>query len=322
MWGALNKPAPRKDAAMAGRDVHQEVTDRIVEALEKGTAPWVKPWNGSAGLPVNATTNKAYNGVNVFLCWLTEGAMGYGTSRWLTFKQAKNAGGSVMKGEKGTGIVFFNWREYADKADPSKKKKIPLLRFYTVFNVGQCEGLSDKVMGKVTTGEELPESARLAHAEAWLGKVSTSMGIVPTRHGTRACYIPSMDEIRLPPFSSFVDAASAYSVEAHEFAHATGSEKRLKRDLSGSFGGESYAAEELVAEMTSAFVCAQLGLAGKLQHPEYIGNWIKVLKGNTRALFTAASLAKKAHAYLAEAAGEPLPGFTPKASDEDEEGDD
>lgn len=293
---------------MAGRDVHQEVTDRIVSALEAGTAPWVKPWNGSAGLPMNATTNKPYNGVNVFLLWLTEGAMGYGSSRWLTFKQAKAAGGSVMKGEKGTGIVFFNWREYADKANPDKKKKIPLLRFYTVFNVAQCEGLSDKVMGKVSAGDELPESARLAHAEAWLAKVSASMGITPTRHGARACYVPSLDEIRLPPFSSFVDAASAYSTEAHEFAHATGHEKRLKRDLSGMFGSETYAAEELVAEMTSAFVCAQLGLAGKLQHPEYIGNWIKVLKGSTRALFTAASLAKKAHAFLCEAAGEPLPG--------------
>lgn len=304
---------------MAGRDVHQEVTDRIVAALEAGTAPWVKPWNGSAGFPVNATTNKGYNGVNVFLLWLTEGAMGYGSSRWLTFKQAKAAGGSVRKGEKGTGIVFFNWREYEDKANPGKKKKIPLLRFYTVFNVDQCDGLSDKVMGKIATGDALPESARIERAERYLAAVSKSMGITPTRHGARACYIPSLDEIKLPPFASFVDAAAAYSTEAHEFAHATGHAKRLNRDLSGSFGSESYAAEELVAEMTSAFVCAQLGLAGKLQHPEYIGNWIKVLKGSNRALFTAASLAKRAHAYLAEAAGEPLPGFSPK-SDEDEGG--
>jgi antirestriction protein ArdC len=302
---------------MAGRDVHQEVTDRIVQALEAGTAPWVKPWNGSEGVPMNATTNKPYNGVNVFLCWLTEGAMGYSSSRWLTFKQAKGAGGSVKKGEKGTGIVFFNWREYADKANPDKKKKIPLLRFYTVFNVAQCEGLSDKVMGKASETPALPESERLAHAETWLAKVGASMGITPKREGNRACYVPSLDEVRLPPFASFVDAASAYATEAHEFAHATGSEKRLKRDLSGTFGGESYAAEELVAEMTSAFVCASLNLSGKLQHPEYIGNWIKVLKGNTRALFTAASLAKKAHAFLAEAAGQPLPGF--KKADEEEE---
>lgn len=303
---------------MAGRDVHQEVTDRIVAALEKGTAPWVKPWNGRAGLPVNATTNKPYNGVNVFLCWLTEGAMGYGMSRWLTFKQAQAAGGSVKRGEKGTGIVFFNWREYEDKAKPGTRKKIPLLRFYTVFNVAQCEGLSEKVMGSVQDDTALDESARLAHAEAWLGKVGASMGIVPKRGGYRACYIPSLDEIRLPTFAQFVDAASAYATEAHEFAHATGAEKRLKRDLSGTFGGESYAAEELVAEMTSAFVSAQLGLNGKLQHPEYIGNWIKVLKGNTRALFTAASLAKKAHGYLCEAAGEPLTS-TAKVDEESED---
>jgi antirestriction protein ArdC len=293
---------------MAGnaRDVHQEVTDRIVAALEAGTAPWVKPWNGNAGLPMNATTNKAYNGVNVFLCWLQAGAMGYTSDRWLTYKQAQGVGGQVRAGEKGIGIVFFNWREYADKNNPDKKRKIPLLKFYTVFNVAQCDGLSDRVMGVIPEADKLPESARLANAEAWLGAVSTGMGIVPTRHGARACYIPGADEIRMPPFASFVDAASAYSTEAHEFAHATGHEKRLNRDLSGFFGSESYAAEELVAEMTSAFICADLGLSGKLQHPEYIGNWIKVLKGNTRALFTAASLAKKAHAYLAEKAGKPL----------------
>ena len=112
----------------AKRDVHQEVTDTIIKALEEGTAPWVKPWNASAGFPVNATTNKPYNGVNVFLLWLKESALGYKSSRWLTFKQAKKAGGSVMRGEKGTGIVFFNWLEKEDKKT-GEKKRIPLLRF-------------------------------------------------------------------------------------------------------------------------------------------------------------------------------------------------
>jgi len=117
----------------------------------------------------------------------------------------------------------------------------------------------------------------------------------------------------LPEFATFSDAAAAYSTEAHEFGHSTGHKSRLNRDLSGSFGGQEYAAEELVAELTSAFVCTQLGLKGNLQHPEYIGNWIKVLKGNKKAIFTAASLAKKAHAFLAEAGGEPLEAFKAEA---------
>lgn len=289
----------------ARRDVHQEVTDAILEALEKGTAPWVKPWNGSAGFPVNASTGRAYNGVNVFLLWMKEGALGYGSSRWLTFKQAKACGGSVKRGEKGTGIVFFN---FLKKTDPNtgKETSFPLLRFYTVFNVAQCEGLSEKAMGVKAQAEELPESARIEHAEQYFAAIHKSTGIVPERGGARACYIPSRDAIQLPEFASFKDAAAAYSTEAHEFGHATGAEKRLNRDLSGRFGSESYAAEELVAEMTSAFICASLGLDGMLQHPEYIGNWIKVLKSDKRAIFTAASLAKKAHAFLAEAAGEPL----------------
>lgn len=289
----------------AKRDVHQEVTDTIIKALEEGTAPWVKPWNGSAGFPVNASTGRAYNGVNVFLLWLKEAAMGYGVSRWLTFKQAKKEGGSVKRGEKGTGIVFFNWREFEDKKT-GEKKRIPFLRFYTVFNVAQCEGLNDKAMGKKAEAEALPESARIEHAETFFAAIHASTGITPKRGGARACYSPSLDTINLPEFASFKDAAAAYATEAHEFGHATGHKSRLDRDLSGGFGSEAYAAEELVAEMTSAFICAQLGLEGMLQHPEYIGNWIKVLKGNKRAIFTAASLAKKAHAFLADAAGEPL----------------
>jgi len=290
------------------RDIHQEVTDKILAALEAGTAPWVKPWNASAGFPVNASTNKAYNGVNVFLLWMKESAEGYTSSRWLTYKQAQKAKGQVRKGEKGTPIVFFNWREFDDKKT-GEKKRIPLLRYYTVFNVAQCDGLTDKVMGAVAEADKLPESARLAHAEEFFSKVHKATGIVPKRGGARACYSPSLDTILLPEFASFSDAAAAYSTEAHEFGHSTGHKSRLNRDLSGSFGGEEYAAEELVAELTSAFVCTQLGLKGNLQHPEYIGNWIKVLKGNKKAIFTAASLAKKAHAFLAEAGGEPLEAF-------------
>lgn len=296
------------------RDVHQEVTDRIIEeALSKGIAPWIKPWNAQGGFPVNASTNKPYNGVNVFLLYMTEAAMGYAASRWLTYKQAQKAKGQVRKGEKGTQIVFFKWSEFKDKADPTKTKRIPFLRYYTVFNVAQCDGLTEKAMGEVDESETLSDEDRIAHAEEFFGAIHKSTGITPSRGGAKAAYSPMLDRIVLPKFETFQDAASAYSTEAHEFGHATGHTSRLDRDLTGRFGGESYAAEELVAEMTSAFVCAQLGLTGKLQHPEYIANWIKILRGDKRAIFTAASLAKKAHAFLAEAAGEPLE--LPKAAE-------
>lgn len=298
--------------ATVKRDVHQEVTDAIIGALESGTAPWVKPWNGSAGFPVNASTSRPYNGVNVFLLWMKESAMGYASSRWLTFKQAKACKGSVRKGEKGTGIVFFNFLKKTDKKT-GEVSKFPLLRFYTVFNVAQCDGLNEKALGKIEEAEMLPESARIEHAETYFAAIHKSTGIVPERGGARACYVPSRDAIMLPEFASFKDASAAYSTEAHEFGHATGAKSRLDRDLSGRFGSESYAAEELVAEMTSAFICASLNLDGMLQHPEYIGNWIKVLKSDKRAVFTAASLAKKAHAFLADAAGEPLETYSAEA---------
>lgn len=288
----------------AKRDVHQEVTDTIVAALEAGTAPWVKPWNGTSdGIPCNASTGKRYNGVNVFLLWLKESALGYSHARWMTYKQAQSMGGQVRKGEKGTQIVFFKWSEFEDKDNPDKKKRIPFLRYYTVFNVDQIDDLPEKAYGKKIERNELTDADRIERAEAYFAAVHAGVGITPKRGGNRACYSPSLDEIRLPEFASFKDASAAYSTEAHEFAHATGHESRLKRDLGGFFGSESYAAEELVAEMTSAFICAELQLDGMLQHPEYIGNWIKVLKGNKRALFTAASLAKKAHAFLNEKAG-------------------
>ena len=295
------------------RDIHQEVTDTIVAALEAGTAPWVKPWNAEHGMPCNASTGRHYNGVNVFLLWMTANARGYASQRWLTFKQAKALGGSVRKGQNkangcgATPIVFFNWREHEDKAT-GKVKRFPLLRFYQVFNVEQCEGLPEKALGKIDEAERLSDEDRIANAESFFAELHKGMGMVPKRGGARACYSPSLDEIHLPAFESFKNPESAYSTEAHEFGHATGHSSRLDRDLSGTFGSADYAAEELVAEMTSAFVCAQLEIQGELQHPEYIANWIKKLRSDKRAVFTAASLAKKAHAFMAERAGQPLEG--------------
>jgi antirestriction protein ArdC len=297
---------------MARRDIHQEVTDSIVAALEEGVAPWVKPWNAEHGMPCNASTGRQYNGVNVFLLWLTAGARGYASNRWLTYKQATKLGGSVKKGQNkangcgATNIVFFNWREFKDKKDPSKITRIPFLRFYQVFNVEQCQDLPEKAMGVVDEADLLSDEDRIAGAEEFFATLHTGMGITPKRGGAKACYSPALDEIHLPEFESFKDAESAYSTEAHEFGHATGHESRLDRELSTHFGGSSYAAEELVAELTSAFVCSQLEIQGGLQHPEYIGHWIKVLKGNTMAIFTASSLAKKAHAFIAERGGKPL----------------
>jgi len=301
---------------MAGikRDVMQEMTDSFVAALEKGVGPWTKPWKGGAafGLPVNATTGKNYRGVNVFALWLASQAKGYTADRWLTFNQAKKAGGSVRKGEKSTAVVFWRFFEKTDEKT-GKDKKIPMARMYHVFNVAQCDGLPEKVMGVVAPSDALPESERLAHGERFFQKIGAKVNA-----GGAAFYAPATDEITMPSFGAFENGAAFYATLAHEHAHWTGHKDRLSRELATRFGSESYACEELIAEMASAFVGAHLGLpVEKLRHAEYLAHWVGVLKKDAKALTTFASAAQKAAEYLIEKAGEaPAPVKEDEGEDE------
>lgn len=277
----------------AKRDVYQEVTDRIIAELEAGTVPWVKPWAAAGNaMPHNALSGRAYNGVNVLLCWATQMHKGYTSNGWLTYKQAGALGGHVRKGEKGTAIVFwkFNKRTERNEDGTDKVVTIPMARVYTVFNVEQCEGLTLPAREMV----ELSEHERHEHAE----QLMSASGVAIRHGGDRAFYTPSHDYVQLPELGTFAEAAGYYATAMHELTHSTGHKSRCDRDLSGRFGTESYAAEELVAELGAAFLCAELGIAGDLRHAGYIDSWLRVLKQDKRAIFTAARLATQAADWL------------------------
>lgn len=293
------------------KDLYQEVTDRIVEALEGGVVPWVKPWDANqaagAGMPVNAATNRPYHGVNVMLLWMQEVTQGYSTSRWMTFKQAQAAGGAVRKGEKSTLAVFFkpierqktdrDGKPVTDEKGEPVMKTVPILRAFKLFNVDQIDDLEDRYRG-VPTGEA-PESTftPIEAAES----VLESSGALIRHGGNRAFYAPGPDYVQLPPKESFREEAGYYATALHELTHWTGHESRLVREgvvEMDHFGSERYAFEELVAELGAAFLCAEIGIQGDLRHEGYIGSWIRKLKEDKRAIFRAASQARKAAEFL------------------------
>ena len=273
------------------RDLYAEVTDRIVASLEQGVAPWVCPWrrDGEGGRPRNGSSGHVYRGINTILT----GMAGFGSSRWYTFKQAKDLDGSVGKGEKGTQVVYWRFIEPKgdDRHDDEKpSRKFPLLRCYTVFNAEQidwAEGSKHAV-----TVEDSDQRDDDDHED--VRKFVDTSGADVRHGGVRAYYDPNADYIRVPDARRFDGADDYFATVLHELAHWTGHASRLARDLTGRFGSDNYAAEELVAELTAAFLCADLSVAGKLQHAEYIGSWIKVLQGDKRAVFTAARMAQEA----------------------------
>lgn len=272
-------------------DIYQSITDRIIEQLEAGIAPWVKPWSGSSGQavePHNAVSGRVYNGVN----WLVLSCSDYQSSGWLTFKQALELGGNVRTGEKGTQIVFWQFNTIKDD-ETGKEKSIPFAKAYTVFNVAQCENL-DPAKLKLPT---LP-----VPGQTTANQLAANCGANVQHGGSRAFFQLGGDFIRLPSFDSFTHADHYQSTLAHELTHWTGHKSRLDRQFGSRFGTDDYAFEELVAELGSAFICASIGVSlNCLQHADYIGNWLKILRNDKRAIFTAASKAKQAAEYILSA---------------------
>lgn len=277
------------------RDLYKEVTDKIIEALETGVAPWVKPWRAGvagSGLPYNAATRKPYRGVNVPLLFMC-GAQ-YSSNGWMTYRQAQALGAHVRKGEKGALVVFFKPFRVVDRnATPDAsgnlpEKTIPLLRSYVVFNVDQIDGLPARIT-KPDTSTERPTHAV---ADAMLALATVKHG------GDSAFYAPGPDYIQLPQPAAFTSMGDYYAAALHELTYWTGHKDRCARDFTGRFGSEGYAREELVAEMGAAFLCATAGIDGRLQHAEYIANWLKVLRNDKRAVVIAASLAQRAADYV------------------------
>jgi len=286
----------------ASRDLYAEITDRIVEALERGVAPWVCPWrrDGEGGRPRNGASGHVYRGMNVVLTAMS----GFASSRWYTYRQARDLGGCVRKGEKGTQVIYWQFID----AKPAGKgndaggngagpnvRRIPFLKAYSVFNAEQIDWPSGSKHALVVPAScTADDDDNNAQVEAVIAASRAAI----IQQGTRAYYSPGEDRIVVPAKARFESSSAYFSTVLHELAHWTGHEGRLSRDLKGRFGTESYAAEELIAEMAAAFLCANLGIAGKLQHAEYIANWIKVLQGDKRAIFTAARLAQEAADYL------------------------
>jgi antirestriction protein ArdC len=277
------------------RDLYSEVTGRIVPELEAGAAPWIKPWSATPGAntPCNAVTSRPYSGCNVVLLWMAQAA-GYRTPRYLTFKQALELGGNVHRGEHGTKVYFVKQLQVADRnGEEGETRIVPMLREYRVFNVDQTEGLPDRIM---RAGDMKPRNpdARDATIDDFLACSGATI-----REGAgEAYYRPGEDCISLPAFAAFKSAATFYSTAFHELGHWTGNKSRLDRDLRNRFGEKAYAAEELVAELCAAFLCAEFSIDGGLRHAGYIQSWIGLLKADNRAFFTAASRAQAAADFL------------------------
>ncbi|TIX00698.1 zincin-like metallopeptidase domain-containing protein [Mesorhizobium sp.] len=282
-----------------GASLYQEITDRIIAELERGTVPWVKPW-GSAkaglGLPKNAASGRAYSGINILILWGAVIERGFPSQNWLTFRQALALGGNVRKGEHGTTIVHADRFVPKDekeraKADGDEPQAVPYLKRFTVFNVAQCDNLPDHLY---PAAEPLPEREIVPQAEALIHSCGADFRI----GGDRAFYMPGSDFLQVPPQPAFFHQIDYYRTCFHELGHWTGHPTRLARDLSGSFGSKAYAREELVAEIAAAFVCSSLGIEPTVRHADYIGSWLTVLREDNRAIFRAASHASKAADFL------------------------
>lgn len=268
-----------------------QVTKQIIQNLD-GAGRWSKPWqsvtNGEA--PHNGITGHAYTGFN----WLILSCMAsqYNTNQWVTYNQAKAAGGNVMKGEKGTQITYFKMIKREDK-ETGEDKLFPMLRIYTVFNADQCEGVAHKLKNYIIP--EAPKGGIFGFCEA--------VGADVRLGGDTACFLPSIDQIRMPAAESFSKREHFDSTLLHELTHWTGHASRLDRLKNDRFGSESYAFEELVAELGAAMAGSLLGLPYEgLQHAEYIKSWLKVLKSDPSHIYKAAKLAKKAVEFLADEA--------------------
>lgn len=305
------------------RDVAQEVTDQVREALEAGTAPWVRPWSTSGvGMPRNAGTGHVYRGINTLIATMAQGANGHSTPLYLSFDQARTGfgekyiaeverngeivqqvrwTGGVKKGAKSIPIVWYGTHTKKAKEDGEKDRTFRVMKHFNVFNIDDIAMTDEQRQALLVKNGFATVAPDPIERNAACEATIASTGAVIKFGGPGACYNPVTDEVYSPDPDCFVDGGAYYSTVFHELGHRTGHPKRLGRfDLSSGarFGSKDYAFEELVAELTSAFLCARHGVDGKLQHAEYIGHWIQKLKSDKNALFRAASLAREASEYI------------------------
>jgi antirestriction protein ArdC len=275
--------------------VFEIITEKILSHLDNGVIPWRKPWTGKAGIPRNLVTGKPYRGINLFLLM----AECYSSPYWLTFRQVQDKGGSIKKGEKSSLVIFWKFREVEEidkKTGEPEKKEIPMLRYYRIFNILQTEGM-DYPQPEASINHLEP----IAQAETLVEEYKDKPEI---RHGfLRACYAPSEDLIKMPALNSFFNPEEYYSTLFHECVHSTGSPKRLDRPTlteSQGFGSESYAQEELVAEMGAAFLCGISGISQTTieNSAAYIQGWRDTIAKDPKLVIMAAAQAQKAVSYI------------------------
>ncbi|CAN5599401.1 zincin-like metallopeptidase domain-containing protein [soil metagenome] len=292
-----NRSTP-PSGARAADPVYASVTARELASLSQGLVPWRWPWQETSGAPANALTGRPYRGVNVVLLGLAP----YQDHRWLTFRQCRELGGRVRKGERSTEVVFWKSYEVPSKEegqDPEEKRRgVPLLRLYRVFNVGQCEGL------------DLPDAAplRLARVHGRIPRAEATLRAMPDPptiwEGERsAWYSPKDDLVGVPGMGAFASADAFYATLFHEAGHATGHPRRLARPgicERAVYGTSDYSREELVAELASTFVCAAIGLDNSLleNSSAYVGGWLRALGNDARAVVVAFGQAQRAAEWV------------------------
>lgn len=276
-------------------DLYASITAEVIRQLEEGTPPWTRPWKddrarGVGMLPSNLVTRRLYSGSNVLLLWMAAMQRGFGGLQFCTYNQVNSIGAKVRKGERAVHVIFTKHVTRED-TETGEEKAGTIVKTYPVFHLSQLEGVPDKYLEP----QLLPDRAA-THSTAI--SLQRDSGVTTIHGANKAAYYPARDEIVMPNLAAFESEEAYWGVWCHEATHATGHKDRLERVYGKRFGDAGYAFEELVAELGSAFVCARLGIAPSFRSASYIASWLKVLKGDNRAIFSAASYAGHAADWL------------------------
>ncbi len=281
---------------MQTQELYQSVTNEVIRQLQEGVPPWVRPWRdsklkGIGMIPSNLVSGRLYSGGNILLLWLSASLRGFTSLQYCTYQQVCGMGGAkVRKGEKATHVIFTKHVMRKDE-ESGEEKAGTLIKSYPVFNLDQIEGVPERYL----VAQE-PEDSRPTNLKA--AEFAKGTGIRVDHGANKAAYYPARDEVVIPIPRVFVDEDAYWGTLFHELTHATGHKSRLDRTFGKRFGDSAYAAEELVAELGSAFLCARLGISASFRSASYIDSWLKVLAGDNRAIFTAASYAGHAADWL------------------------